>query len=290
MSSLKVQEFSLNGWAEFEQQVLRLDGMPPNNREYGGRPPLFRGLADCSWGLETTLERSHPDERCDDTLSLRAYYRKIIAAKPAVETLSGRLWRKLPDPPKFDRLLKEHWSGWLDMIMFEQVAVYEYLVYLRHHGFPSPLLDWTVSPYVAAFFAFDAVPRNVERVSVYAVLQKVGGGSSNEHCFIVGPQMRTHQRHFRQQCWYSMCVRHDLLSDDFLFLPQERAMARGFGPVRTLMKFTIPAEDRIVALQQLDLMNINPFSLFGSEDSLIRTIARRECYFKNWWRPPRAKK
>jgi hypothetical protein len=29
-------------------------------------------------------------------------------------------------------------------------------------------------------------------------------------------------------------------------------------------------------------MNINSFSLFGSEDSMVRTVARRECFFENW--------
>jgi hypothetical protein len=107
------------------------------------------------------------------------------------------------------------------------------------------------------------------------------GGSSDQHCFFVGPYMRTDQRHFLQQCWYSMCVGDDQNAEDYVFRPQERAMAGQVGPVDRLVKFTIPISERRAALRQLDLMNINPFSLFGSEDSLVRTIARRECYFSN---------
>jgi hypothetical protein len=47
-----------------------------------------------------------------------------------------------------------------------------------------------------------------------------------------------------------------------------------------LFKITIPIGERLTALKQLELMNINPFSLFGSEDSLIRTVARRELLFR----------
>jgi hypothetical protein len=47
------------------------------------------------------------------------------------------------------------------------------------------------------------------------------------------------------------------------------------------LKFTIPAQQRLAALKELEAMNVNAFSLFGSEDSLVRNLARRELPFGN---------
>ena len=68
--------------------------------------------------------------------------------------------------------------GWLDLIMRGEPEIYEFFIYLRHHGYPSPLLDWTASPYVPAFFAFDAVNRGEAPVSVavYAFVPDSSGG------------------------------------------------------------------------------------------------------------------
>ena len=105
------QEILVESWSDFEGQIRRLTMPVVNQPETTprSRPWLFRGLGNSCWGLETTLERSYPNERCDETLSLQKYYKKILAAKPAVETFSGRRW-ELPNPPEFAKIIKNHWT------------------------------------------------------------------------------------------------------------------------------------------------------------------------------------
>ena len=274
----------VNNWSEFEEKLRWLDSQVVRDGPIDKRfeEPLFRGQGHhyCQWRLETTLERFASAESTPAALSLLAYYRKVESCKSTLESLTGRLWPDVPAFPTFKKQLEEDRHGWLDMFL-NGAGVYEYLVYLRHHDFPSPLLDWTASPYIAAFFAFDKVHPSAEHVCVYAFLRKgLHSGSSERHFFPVGPYMRTDQRHYLQQCRYSMCVKSD--GADYLFLSHDDVLVERNGDQGNLFEFRIPAREGAAVLRKLELMNINPYSLFASEDALVRTIARRECYFKGW--------
>jgi hypothetical protein len=231
---------------------------------------LFRGQYKASWPLTTTLERQGKG-----ALTLRQYYRLICAAKPHIETLTGTRW-DVPEYPEYEQWLAEN-----NTAMPGRFPGYDYMVYLRHHGFPSPLLDWTRSPYVAAYFAFAHAIPTEGQVSLYAYWEYPGSGksysSSEPHIWGMGPYVRTHKRHFLQQSEYTICLVH---GREWTYAAHEGAFAHGDEAQDLLWKFNIPTAERLKVLRLLDERNINAFSLFGSEESLMETLSMRELHFR----------
>lgn len=72
---------------------------------------------------------------------------------PFHRTRRSDLWHFIHvDLPRIYRYLSPLLTKELDFNNPDQVGSFMNL--LQHHGFPMPLLDWTLSPYIAAFFAF----------------------------------------------------------------------------------------------------------------------------------------
>ncbi|MFX1412173.1 MAG: FRG domain-containing protein [Promethearchaeota archaeon] len=222
-----------------------------------------------------------------ETWTPRRYAELTLRCQPEIESFSGRSW-DLPnwqelaeDFPNYDEdpigiSIPEHW--------------YRYWVYLRHYGFPSPLLDWTESENIAAFFAFDGLKSTLpaeisdQEVAVYAFVElprggKTGGGGL-PLISSLGPYVRTHKRHFVQQSWYTVCVQ--FIDGEHVFVLHERVMGRGRLYQDKLVKFTLPALDRCEALKGLQRMNITRYTLFQTEEALMTTLAFNRIEKRAW--------
>jgi hypothetical protein len=270
-----MKQIDLKNWEEFEGHVTRLARDRSDRKsatEFYISEYLFRGQPDGTWPLTTTLERF-----TGRLLTLEQYYRILCATKPQVEAFTGATWDGIPSLPEYLKQIGD--EGLLPPGKF---PAYEYFVYLRHHGFPSPLLDWTRSPYIAAYFAFRDVLSTAPSASIYAYCEYTVGhksGSSNSPKITgLGPYVRSHRRHFQQQCQYTICTMH--LNGKHSYTRHQDAFEGNEEDQDELWKFNIPGSERHKILKRLEQYNINAFSLFGSEESLMETLSFREILFR----------
>ncbi|MGY4501998.1 hypothetical protein ACVWYH_005955 [Bradyrhizobium sp. GM24.11] len=158
---------------------------------------------------------------------------------------------------------------------------YAYMAYLRHHGFPSPLLDWSGSPYVAAYFAF-AEPAG-ENVAIYVYRERGPGGfklggSDEPSIRQLGPYVSGPKRHFAQKSQYTVCTHWNEGAPCFW---SHDDVCQAYDPKAQfqqdiISKFVLPRSERDSVLKELDDYNLNAFTLFGSEESLMQSLSQRE--------------
>lgn len=262
-----IEEIRLDTWEEFEKTLLEdIRWVEKNRKPYSYiSDMLYRGHANSEWQLHTTLERFSKKHNNGKEYTWGDYHRILQSIVPHIFSFTEIDY-------KIEDFEKQSTSIFVP-------PAYEFMVYLRHHGFPSPLLDWTTSPYIAAFFAFFYAELNQD-VAIYSYREYLGeakGGWANDpRISQLGPYVKTHKRHFLQQCQYTICSQ-----DEEKKVRKERKYCfhelAEFSEYQDFVrKYILPSSERKKVLKKLDLMNINEYSLFGNEESLMSTLAYRE--------------
>jgi hypothetical protein len=252
----------VKSWGEFEATI----GMIADNYESSSETPLlFRGHADADWPLATTLERRSKILNC----RFEQYFRIIMRVKPEIETYSGKRW----DDIKYDDVTR--WTSTYEGFSHGYLLAYEYLAHLRHHGFPSPLLDWSRSPYVAAYFAFANAYKNDVAIYVYNENPYLVGSDDKPVIHVHGNYVRAPRRHFRQQSLYTTSALFDSTTG-WQFVPHSLLLQSEKYNQYSLWKIILPAVLRESVMTTLDKYTLNAFSLFEDDNNLMETMAFRE--------------
>lgn len=270
-------EIELNSWEEYREKIgeiqkQREEMAKGKDRTYVS-PLLFRGQSDAEWSLKTTLERENPTE-----VEMSEYHRIINYIKPRIESATGKEW-SLKNSDEFSEWIQNQNRSEAGFLFVDEIPCYEYMVYLRHHGFPSPLLDWTSSPYIAAHFAFRRAKEKSTQVAIFAFGEYGGRGKMHSGDLPIisslNPNIKTHNRHYLQQSCYTICTTRR--GNNYFYANHEEAILnseRYDQDQDVIWKFIMPSSECEKAYYDLTNFNINAFSLFASEESLMETLAK----------------
>lgn len=183
----------------------------------------------------------------------------------------------LRDVPQLHQRLSSITDHYFDRNVPDQNGAFFNL--LQHHGYPTPLLDWSYSPYVAAFFAF----RNIKK-----------GNSSNESVRIYIFDHLKWKKFYPQIQFLDTPYPH-LSVMDFIAINNPRLVPQQSVTTVTniydiesyifdcesnssqtfLMAVDIPANQRDIAMKDLEFMGITAGSLFPSLEGVCEAMRER---------------
>lgn len=252
-------ETRVANWNRFVEVVTRLQLGAPPTATY-----IFRGQPCSKFSLQPTLQRKVNSLNRDETIRVE----KLLLAEFQSQAHLLLQESRLPD-------YEDTISWWTLM---------------QHHGAPTRLLDWTKSPYVAAYFAVESESDqdgvlwyfHTNRLEVrmrtlgYPAFDEAIGKKelpilflkpSDLQCCYLFERKRKIERMVTQQGGFT--ISPDVLADHAEII--ERALVKNDGE-ELFRKVISPAELKAEFLLQLHRLNVNGIALFPGIDGLGRSL------------------
>lgn len=253
-----VQQYDLTSWREFSTLVDELFAKAPAY--------IYRGQANWDWPIVSSLDRL--EARYPRRKNLSGGIPEFFECSPFSEEEHMTAFqnavrgRRGPNPPRLDD------DGWWALG--------------QHHGLATPLVDWTRSPFMALFFAFEEERvregtsyLEPEQRAVFALSTNVSPGtdaSCSDALRFISPLAEDNYRLVSQQALLVRLPRHKDVERCV------RGKSSGETRTRVLVKLHVPNDDRDGCLVMLNKMGINHMTLFPDIDGAARHV-------NSLWRP-----
>jgi hypothetical protein len=230
---------ALHSWEELKRDLVPLlfDHGPFRSGQY-----LFRGCGDAGWTLTSSFDRQFGFLPSDKRMAI---------------------WNALLR--EFREVCAEH--GVAREILVEDKAL---LAFAQHHGLPTRLLDWSLSPYVAAFFAFRQAlksPHATGQVALWVLDTRSSAWSAEMGVELVAPVASGNFRLRNQSGRFTYARTPHLTLEEYVsFVPSDES---------PLTQVTLPSAEAARAMPDLDAMGANAMNLFPDWQGLAEGVAIR---------------
>lgn len=206
---------------------------------------IFRGQGSADWPLKSSFDRTYSDKQAASRDGLA----KELISEFFEECERYSAWRYSRDDPRV-------------------------LAMAQHHGLPTRLLDWSFSPYVAAYFAFSwflfEKPNDRKGNVAIWILNRdeVEKKAPEGQLQIISVQDHENNRLGNQFGLFTFLKTNESSLEAYL---TSKAVDLGHA----LVKLEVPRSQCKQALQDLILMGIHHGTIFPGREGITQTIKLR---------------
>lgn len=241
-----IKEHAFATWGQFKRDFINdLTKPGPTIENY-----IFRGQADARWGIESSFDRICPRK----IKNKDHYYLKMLSF--------------------FSYQLRQYGEDLDGRSRHDRGAI------AQHYGMPTRLIDWSRSPYVAAFMAFysalteDRIKAG-NRVAIWCLdLQTLYQFCSDDDAGfeVAKTRMVENDRVWRQSGLFVEATESESRFDRWL---ERQAGDIDNDGNETLIKYTMPSNQAGEALNDLILMGLTPATIYPDRDGAAKYVRLR---------------